>query len=318
MTAAPSPVTGLHHVTAIAGAPARNAAFYATALGQRLIKRTVNFDDPGTWHLYYGDAIGHAGTVMTFFPWAHAPKGRVGAGQVSLTQYAVPRDALPFWRERLPAHGAEVVTAAETVFGEPRAVFADPDGLLLALVEVEDPRDPWLADGIDAAHAVRGFDGVTLALHDGESTARILTEAFGYVEAATDPAPAGGAVTRFRRPGGTAPIVDLHVDPAMAGGREGVGTVHHVAFSVPDDAAQTAVRQALLGLGLQVTPQIDRQYFNAVYTRTPGGVLFEVATETPGFATDEAPEALGQALKLPARYEAHRREIETALPPLGV
>ena len=311
----PSPVTGLHHVTAIAGAPARNAAFYAHALGQRLVKRTVNFDDPGTWHLYYGDETGAAGTVMTFFPWTHAPKGRLGAGQVAVTHYAVPPGALPFWRGRLPAQGATLVAEAETGFGERRAVFADPDGLRLALVETDDPRTPWTAAGIDAAHAVRGFHGVTLALTEADGTARILTEAFGYAEEGREPA-ARGVTIRFRREGGVAPIVDLHVDPGMAAGREGVGTVHHVAFSVPDDAAQDRVRIALTELGLQVTPRIDRQYFHAVYTRTPGGVLFEVATEAPGFATDEPVESLGEALKLPPQYEPHRDAIETALPPI--
>ncbi|MEO0682979.1 MAG: VOC family protein, partial [Pseudomonadota bacterium] len=169
-----SPVTGLHHVTAIAGDPAANRRFYAQALGQRLIKKTVNFDDPGTYHLYYGDRIGSAGSVMTFFPWAHAPKGEVGAGQVSVTQYAVPPGALPFWRDRLPALGARLIAESEVVFGAARAVFADPDGLLLALVETDDPREPWLSDGIDAAHAVRGFHGVTLALTEAESTERLL------------------------------------------------------------------------------------------------------------------------------------------------
>ncbi|MEM1313272.1 MAG: VOC family protein [Pseudomonadota bacterium] len=311
-----SPVTGLHHVTAIAGDPRRNAAFYARALGQRLVKKTVNFDDPGTYHLYYGDEIGAAGTVMTFFPWANAPQGAIGAGQVSITQYAVPEGALPFWRERLPAMGARLVKDEEVVFGERRAVFADPDGLLLALVETDDPRAPWLVEGVTADVATRGFHGVTLALAESESTAKILEGPLGY-EAAGVEAIGGGELRRYRRADGVAAIVDLHADPAMARGREGVGTVHHVAFSVPDSAAQDVVRKALLGLGLQVTPQIDRQYFNAIYTRTPGGVLFEVATEDPGFARDEEVAHLGEALKLPDQYEAYRDRIEAALPALA-
>lgn len=311
-----SPVTGLHHVTAIAGDPRRNAAFYTQALGQRLVKKTVNFDDPGTYHLYYGDEIGAAGTVMTFFPWANAPQGSVGAGQVSITQYAVPDGALPFWRERLPAMGARLIKDEEVVFGERRAVFADPDGLLLALVETEDSRRPWLAEGVTSDVATRGFHGVTLALSEGGSTAAILQGPLGYAPEGVETV-GTGELRRFRRQGGVAAVVDLHVDASMNRGREGVGTVHHVAFSVPDSAAQDAVRKALLTLGLQVTPQIDRQYFNAIYTRTPGGVLFEVATEDPGFARDEEVARLGETLKLPAQYEAHRDRIEAVLPALA-
>ena len=313
----PSPVTGLHHVTAIAGDAARNADFHVRALGRRLVKRTVNFDDPGTWHLYYGDETGAAGGVMTVFPWAHAPQGAVGAGQVSITQYAVPPGALAFWRARLAAEDVHVVSEAETVFGETRDVFADPDGLLTALVETDDPRTPWTTEAIGADVAIRGFHGVTLALREGETTTRILTEAFGYETEGSAPA-GGGTVTRLRRTGGVAGVVDLHVDPAMPAGREGVGTVHHVAFSVPDPDAQARVRAALAALGLAVTPRIDRQYFDAVYARTPGGVLFEVATETPGFAIDEPVETLGAALRLPDRYAPHRARIEAALPPLGL
>ncbi|MEM6743205.1 MAG: ring-cleaving dioxygenase [Pseudomonadota bacterium] len=312
-----SPVTGLHHVTAISGDPHRNAAFYAAALGQRLIKKTVNFDDPSTYHLYYGDRTSSAGTVMTFFPWSSAPKGALGAGQASVTQYAVPFGSLPFWRKRLPALGASIVASEEVVFAETRAVFADPDGLLLALVETEDPRAPWTTEEIGEDVAVRGFHGVTLALQDGESTASILTGALGYAPDGTQ-AQGRGELRRFRRAGGVAGVVDLHVDPALAPGREGVGTVHHVAFSVPDAAAQDAVRSALLNLGLQVTPRIDRQYFNAIYTRTPAGVLFEVATEEPGFARDEDVERLGERLMLPDQYEPHRARIEATLPPLGL
>lgn len=310
-------VRGLHHVTAITGSAQRNHDFYVHGLGLRLVKQTVNFDDPGAWHLYYADGAGSPGSVMTFFAWPGGRAGRQGAGQVAVTQFAVPPGALPFWRERLAAEGAELASEPESPFGEPRILFSDPDGLRLALVETPDPRAPWTTDAVGPEHAVRGFHGVTLALREGETTARILEAAFGYVE--TESAPAGGGrVTRWRRPDGVAGVVDLHVDPAMRAGREGVGAVHHVAFSVPDPAAQARVREALADLGLQVTPPIDRQYFQAIYARTPGGVLFEVATETPGFAVDEPVERLGAALRLPARYEAHRARIEAALPPLGV
>lgn len=310
-----SPVTGLHHITAIVGDPARNRSFFAEGLGQRLVKKTVNFDDPGAYHLYYGDRTGSAGTIMTVFAWPNGRAGAIGAGQASIIQYAVPRGSLPFWRERLPAHGATLVVEAETVFNDTRAVFADPDGLLLALVETDDVREPWLAGGMEPTQAVRGFHGVTLALNEAESTAAILQDVFGYAFAGEERIEAG-RVLRYSKTGGTASIVDLHADPTLRIGSEGVGVVHHVAFSVPDSQAQQEVREALLAHGLQVTPQIDRQYFNAIYARTPGGVLFEVATEEPGFARDEPEETLGLSLKLPPQYEAHRTSIEAVLQPI--
>lgn len=306
-----SPVTGLHHVTAIAGDPALNAAFHVDALGLRLVKRTVNFDDPGAWHLYYGDSAGAAGTVMTFFAWPNARPGRRGAGQVSEVQYAVPAGALPFWLARLPGHGARLL-AEDAPFGARRAVFADPDGLHFALVEGDDPRAPWTAAGIPADAAIRGFHGVTLSLREAESTARILSDVMGY-----EPSGRSGGRQRLVRPGGVAAVVDLDVDPDRPAGADGVGIVHHMALSVPDLAAQAEVRARLSALGLQVTPSIDRQYFHAIYARSPGGVLIEVATEAPGFAVDESPAELGAALKLPPRHEGLRDAIVAALPPLG-
>lgn len=311
MTAAASPVTGLHHVTAICGDPSVNVALHAEALGLRLVKRTVNFDDPGAWHLYYGDELGRAGSIMTFFAWPNARPGRRGAGQVASTHYAVPKGALPFWRERLAAHGARHL-GDETLFGEARAHFADPDGLPYTLVEADDPRAPWTAPDIPEDKAIRGFHGVTLSLREGDTTAAILTRIFGYAEAGAE-----SGRRRFVRPGGTAGVVELDVDPARPMGDDGVGVVHHVAFSVPDRATQAEIRARLTALGHRVTPSIDRNYFHAIYCRTPGGVLFEVATEEPGFAVDEPRESLGAALKLPPQYEAHRREIAAALPPLG-
>jgi glyoxalase family protein len=313
-TAMTAQVQGLHHVTAIGGPAQRVHAFYARALGLRFVKKTVNFDDPGTYHLYYGDGDGSPGSAMTFFPWAGARRGRVGAGQVSLTQFAAPRGALPFWTDRLPTHGGRLV-AEETVFGERRAVVEDPDGLLIALVETDDARAPWTTGEVGEAVAIRGFHGVTLALRDGAATAAILTEVFGYREAGTE-AMGGGAVTRLRAVGDRAAVVDLHVDPAMPHGQEGAGTVHHVAFSVPDRAAQDAVRARMVDAGLRVTERIDRNYFWSIYARTPGGVLFEVATDEPGFAVDEPRESLGTALKLPPQHEPLRARIEQVLPDL--
>ncbi|MBB5515854.1 glyoxalase family protein [Rubricella aquisinus] len=307
-------IQGLHHVTAISGGAQRNLDFYAKALGLRFVKKTVNFDDPGTYHLYYGDETGSAGTIMTFFPWENARAGRIGAGQVSLTQFAVPAGALPFWAERLPAMGA-THTGDDTLFGEARSLWTDPDGLAFALVEMaDDTRTPWPADGIPAGHAIRGFRGVTLALRDGEAERTILTEVFDYAVTGQE-----GRVTRLTTThAGAAEIVDLHIDPEMPMGVEGGGSVHHVAFSVKDRAAQMAVRARMEAAGMRVTQQIDRDYFWAIYSRTPGGILFEVATEEPGFAADEPVESLGQALKLPTQHEPMRARIEAVLPKLSV
>lgn len=307
-------VQGLHHVTAIAGDPRRNRDFHVAALGLRMVKRTVNFDDPGTYHLYYGNRDGSPGTAMTFFPWPDARPGTVGAGQVVLTQYAVPHGALPFWTERLPVFGARLI-AGETVFGERRAVFADPDALPFALVETDDPRTPWTTEGVGADVAIRGFRGVTLGLRDGSAARRVLTEVFGYAPVG-EIALGGGRLERLRIDGNPADIVDLHVDPAMPAGRGGAGTVHHVAFSVPDKAAQAAVRGRMAETGLQVTEPIDRDYFWAIYARIPGGVLFEVATDEPGFTRDEPLETLGESLRIPDRHAHLRARIEAALPPL--
>jgi glyoxalase family protein len=307
-------IQGLHHVTAITLTAQVNHDFYARALGLRFVKRTVNFDDPSAWHLYYGDGTGAAGTIMTFFAWEGIRPGRPGAGQVAITQFAIPRGAMGFWTDRLPGFGAARV-ARETVFGEDRAVFADPEGLLFALVETDDRRAPWTTADVGAEVAIRGFRGVTLALRQGEATAAILTDAFGYAPAG-EAALGAGRLIRFALPGSASGVVDLHVDPTLAPGVEGAGSVHHVAFSVPDRAAQLRVRERMQAAGLRVTQQIDRDYFWAIYARTPGGVLFEVATEEPGFVVDEPVEALGTALKLPRQHEPWRAQIEAALPAL--
>ncbi|MEL6679277.1 MAG: ring-cleaving dioxygenase, partial [Pseudomonadota bacterium] len=286
-------VQGLHHVTAIAGSARGNLEFYRDALGLRFVKKTVNFDDPGTYHLYYGDETGSAGSIMTFFPWEGMRQGQTGAGQTVLTHFAVPVGSLGFWTGRLPSFGAELLRE-EVVFGARRAVLADPDGLRFAMVEREDGRMPWRAEGIGADVAVRGFAGVTLAVRDGTSTARVLTEVFGYTAEGAE-----GSLRRFRARSGAADVVDLEIDPAMPLGQEGAGSVHHVAFSVPDREAQLAMRARMEAAGLRVTQQIDRDYFWAIYSRVPEGILFEVATDEPGFAVDEPVEALGTALKLP-------------------
>jgi glyoxalase family protein len=303
-------ILGLHHVTAIAGEAQRIHDFYAGALGLRFVKKTVNFDDPSAYHLYYADRTGSAGTVMTFFAWPGARRGAVGVGQAGVTQFAVPPGSLAFWRARLAKRGATLLDRAAP-FGEAAAYVADPDGLVLMLVEAEDPRAPWTTDEIGADAAVRGFRGVTLTLRHGEGVGRVLTEAFGYRVAAQD-----GGVTRYALEGSPAGVVDVEADPAAAAGREWAGVVHHVAFAVKDRTAQLRVRAAMEAAGLRVTPQIDRDYFWAIYSRTPGGVLFEVATEEPGFAVDEPVEKLGTGLMLPKQHAHLRAAIEAALPPL--
>ena len=301
--------TGLHHVTAITGSAQHNHDFYTRGLGLRLVKQTVNFDDPGAWHLYYADGTGTPGSVMTFFAWPGGRPGRQGAGQVSVTQFAVPRGSLPFWRAHLPAHGATLLGEGEA-FGEARLMAADPDGLPLALVETDDPRTPWTTPAIGEGVAIRGFRGVTLRVGDPAGIAPVLTGALDYTQG-----PREGNTTRYTAPT-PAGIVDVEADPAAAPGRDGAGAVHHVAFRVADRATQARVRARLMGLGLRVTEAIDRDYFWAIYTRTPSGVLVEVATDEPGFAVDEAPEALGTALKLPRQHEHLRARIEQVLPPL--
>jgi len=307
-------VNGLHHVTAISGDPQRNLDFYTKILGLRFVKKTVNFDDPSVYHLYYGDEVGTPGTALTFFPWAHLAQGRGGTGETSLTWVAVPPGSLDFWRQRLEAAGAPV-HGPEMVFGEERLVFQDPDGLNGALVVPADgdERAPWTGE-VDAAVAVRGFHGVTLTLAEAAPTARVLSELFGY-------APLGqeGDARRYVSPNAKcARFVDIVERPDGARARQGRGSVHHVAFSVPDRAAQATMRARIAAAGHNVTSQIDRNYFHSIYFRTPGGVLFEVATEEPGFTVDEPVAELGRNLKLPPQHEPLRAELERTLPPLSL
>ncbi|MHB2168790.1 ring-cleaving dioxygenase [Alsobacter sp. R-9] len=306
---------GLHHVTAIAGDPRRNHDFYTRVLGLRFVKKTVNFDDPGTYHFYFGDTVGSPGTILTFFPWADAAPGRIGAGETHETAFAVPAGALDSWELRLAEQGVDADTVAER-FGHRVLRFRDPDGMRLSLVEGEAGQDvvPWGgAAGIQDGQAIAGFAGVTLGVADSAGTAAVLTDVFGWTLVAVD-----DGRRRFAAPGASAGrFVDLvAVDPVA--GRLGAGSVHHVAFRARNDAEQAELATALRDtLGLRVTPQQDRNYFRSVYFREPGGVLFEIATDEPGFAVDEPVGALGTGLMLPARYEAHRARIEAVLPSLG-
>ncbi len=306
-----TPVNGLHHITAICSDVTRNMEFYTRVLGQRFVKKSVNQDDPGTYHLYYGDYAGSPGTILTFFPWAGLRRGRPGSGQAYATGYSVPAGSLPFWKKRFAELKVESASI-ENRFNDAVLPFFDTDGLRLELVATAetDSRPPAPSKEVPADKAIRGFHSSTLGLTDPAATATVLTGSMGYRQIAS-----AGHRTRYAGgPGGPGTFVDLLIDPALPRGLNGAGTIHHVAFRVPDDATQKAAREALLESGLQVSPVIDRAYFKSIYYREPGGVLFEIATDRPGFAIDEPVETLGSRLSLPPHLEPHRAEIEAALP----
>jgi glyoxalase family protein len=304
-------IKGLHHVTSLAADAQKNSDFFTKTLGLRRVKKTVNFDAPEVYHLYYGDAAGTPGSVMTYFPFPHIAAGRPGAGEVGETYFAVPKGSLGYWKNRLVALNVEGLEETEA-FGEKRLRFRGPDNDGFALVEVDnDHREGWLHDDIGAAEAIKGFRGAGLRLKDGGAT-RELLRFMGYeaVESKDN-------WSRFAIPGGNgADFIDIETVPEADFARQGAGSVHHIAFAVENRAAQLEVRKALLDTGYQVTPVIDRDYFWAIYFRTPGGVLFEIATNEPGFDRDEDTAHLGEALKLPARYEPLRAKIEDLLEPI--
>ena len=306
-------ISGIHHVTAITADAQKNIDFYCGVLGLRLVKLTVNFDDPRSYHLYYGDALGRPGTIMTFFAWPGAYRGKAGPPQVTSTAFAVPKGSLEFWAARLKAQGVATDAPAERL-GERSLRFADPDDMALEIVDVADgDRQPWAADTIPAEHAIRGFQGVTISEEGYESTARVLTEVMGFKAQDNER-------NRFRYRAlagdGLASIVDLLCVPDARHGSLGAGIVHHVAFRTADDPQQDAWRKQIVNAGLNVSPVMDRTYFHSIYYREPGGVLFEIATDVPGFTVDEAAERLGSRLMLPAQYEPHRAAIERVLPPV--
>lgn len=308
-------ILGIHHITAIAGDAKRNFNFYSKILGLRFIKKTVNFDDPGTYHFYFGDEIGNAGTILTFFPWGDGiPLGHRGTGMATEIGYAVPKGSLEFWIERFEKYNVIYNKPAEK-FGERYLTFLDPDGLKLELIEsaVEDGRKPWETDEVKAAVATRGFHNITISLKSISGTAEILTEIFGYKLLSQE-------VNRYRfitTAVNTAAIVDLVELPSEKLGHVANGTVHHVAFRVLNDEILMHFREKIEAKGLNITPQIDRQYFHSLYFREPGGVLFEIATDNPGFTIDESVENLGKGLQLPPRYESNRSEIEAHLAPIN-
>jgi glyoxalase family protein len=305
-----TPIVGLHHVTAIASDPQRNLDFYTQVLGLRFVKRTVNFDDPGTYHFYFGDDTGRPGTILTFFPWPGTPKGHRGAGETIATTFSIPVGSLSYWRERLQR--LHVAIEERVSFGSTHLSLSDPDGMVLELVEhtasqvTEAPR----YSDVPAEHAIRGFFGTTL-LEASLSRTQALLDMMGYRKVGeegdrTRYAPDGDALGRF---------LDVVVDKDALPGRMGAGTVHHIAFRASDDAAQMDWQKEL-NRAVSVTPVQDRTYFHSIYFREPGGVLFEIATDAPGFLIDEPAEALGEALKIPAWFEPQRSLIEARVLPI--
>ncbi|WP_105414715.1 VOC family protein [Neorhizobium sp. T25_27] len=304
-------IKGLHHVTSMAASASTNNKFFTDTLGLRRVKKTVNFDAPDVYHLYYGDEVGSPGSVMTYFPFPHIARGRQGTGEVGTTLFSVPEGSFGFWTDRLTKAGAEGIKV-DTAFGENRLHFAGPDGDGFALVEVkDDARKQFIGNGIAEDHAIRGFHSASLRLRDEGATAELL-KFMGYQQA-----DAQDGVTRLIMPSGNgADVIDIETMPNIARANLGAGSVHHIAFAVENRAKQLEVRKALMDTGYQVTPVIDRDYFWAIYFRTPGGVLFEIATNEPGFDRDEDTAHLGEALKLPAQHAHLRATLEQHLEPL--
>lgn len=308
-------IPGLHHVTAIASDPQRNLDFYAGVLGLRFVKRTVNFDDPGTYHFYLGDARGTPGTIMTFFAWPGARRGIRGTGQVDAVAFAIPKNSINYWLERLRQ---EHVPAEKTSprFDEELIRFIDPDGLLIELIESAAPPNvaQWHDGSVPPEHSIRGFHSVSAALEGYERTAKLLTESFGYrlVNESNNR-------FRFASQNQTAAgrEIDLICIPDAHPGRVAAGSVHHIAFRARDGREQRQWREYLVSLGYNVTPVIDRIYFHSIYFREPDGILFEIATDPPGFALDEDWNQLGESLRLPPWLESSRAQIEKVLPPIA-
>jgi glyoxalase family protein len=306
-------ILGLHHITAIAASAKKNLDFYTRVLGLRLLKKTVNFDDPGTYHLYYGDEVGSAGTVLTFFPYEEARRGRAGTDMATNIAYSVPEGSFGFWIERFEKYNV-IYNKPSEKFGEPYLTFLDPDGLKLELVvpKNEDKRVAWETDEVKAEAATKGFHGVTLTLQSIKATAAILTDLFEYKLLEQS-----GNRYRYQTDAvGYANIIDLVELPHEPRGQGGAGTNHHIAFRVKDDKILMRFREKIAAAGHHITEKIDRNYFYSLYFREPGGVLFEIATDNPGFLIDEPLSELGTHLLLPPQYEPQRAKIEAVLPKL--
>jgi glyoxalase family protein len=304
-------VQGLHHITAIASDPQANIDFYHNILGQRLVKRTVNFDDPGTYHFYYADEIGTPGTILTFFPWRHMKRGVKGNGEATAVSYNIPSSSVDYWQDRLTAHGISL-GERQARFGQDLLTFSDPDGMVVELVVNDDPAavQVWDDGPIPAEYVIRGFHGVTAWVNQSQPTADLLVGQMGYELVGQE-----GARTRFR---GASNDVGLYVDllerPGQPMAQMGAGSIHHVAFRTVDDEEQQEYLTKLRQQGYNVSPVMDRQYFHSIYFRAPSGVLFEIATDAPGFLYDEPVSDLGMSLKLPPWLEPNRVQIERAVP----
>jgi glyoxalase family protein len=306
-------ILGLHHITAIADNAKRNLDFYTQVLGVRLVKKTVNFDDPGTYHFYFGNEEGTPGTILTFFPWEGIGKGTNGSGLATHIGYSVPKGSLEFWKNRFQQFNVNFEEGE--IFGEQLISFQDPDGLQIQFIESATPdnRKVWTTDDITDENALKGFHNITLTLKKADATIKVLTDIFGY-----DLQKQEGERYRFATDAiDTANLVDIIENDKIAAGRNAAGTNHHVAFRVKDDNVLMEFREKVMSAGLSITPKIDRDYFYSLYFREPGGVLFEIATDNPGFTVDEPLKELGQNLKLPKQHEALRTKIEEVLPKLS-
>ncbi|CAM3880529.1 ring-cleaving dioxygenase [Mesobacillus thioparans] len=302
---------GIHHITAIVGHPQENVDFYSGVLGLRLVKKTVNFDDPETYHLYFGDEGGKPGTIITFFPWAGARQGAIGDGQVGVTSYVVPKGSMDFWKNRLEKF--KVPYTIMERFGEQYLEFDDPHGLHLEIVEREQgENNGWSFGEVTPDVAIKGFGGATLLSTQPEKTADLLGKVMGLELVGKE-----GDFIRFRSSADIGNVIDLKLTP-IGRGEMGVGTVHHIAWRAVDDADQLDWQQYVADNGYGVTPVRDRNYFNAIYFREHGEILFEIATDPPGFAHDETQETMGEKLMLPEQYEQYRGQLERRLIPIEV
>lgn len=313
MAAEPRSISGIHHVTAITSDAQKNLDFYFGVLGLRLVKLTVNFDDPGSYHLYYGDELGRPGTILTFFAWPGAQRGRIGVPQVAATSFSIPSGSLEFWSKRLRSlHLLE--SQPEERFGDRLLRFTDPDGLQCELVESKEAKGrPWRNGPIPTESAIRGFQSITLAEEGYEKTASLLTAMMQFKHIGSDQ-----NRSRYQATAGDgfASTVDVLCTPAGKLGSLGAGVVHHVAFRASNDAEQAEWHQAISSAGYNVSPVMDRCYFHSIYFREPGGVLFEIATDNPGFTADQSADVLGTKLMLPPWMERYRKQIEQAVTPL--
>ncbi|RAV15312.1 ring-cleaving dioxygenase [Paenibacillus contaminans] len=302
---------GIHHITAFASDPQANVDFYAGVLGLRLVKKTINFDAPEVYHLYFGDEAGSPGTIITFFPWPESRRGRIGGGQVGITTYVIPPGSMAFWEQRLEGFG--IAAAKVSRFNEQYLQFSDNEGLRLELVEREEgPRSSWSFGGITADHAIKGFGGAVLFSVNSQKTIEVLENVLGLQKVGED-----AEYARLKAAGDIGNVIDVPL-ANMGWGGGGAGTVHHIAWRAKDFAEHADWQSAVSQYGYQPTQIIDRQYFNAIYFRESGGILFEIATDPPGFAKDEPAESLGEKLMLPEWFEPHRAEIEANLLPIEV